>query len=212
VLFTAVLLIVVSSAVWGARQWDIKARLFPWAIGFPLIALLLVLLVQQVMHRVRTGLEEGTPRQAIEEAEEIAAAEAAPACYPAVATPMPDVAPRANFRLSLEQWRFFSIIAWLVGFPAAIWILGFPLGCTLGTLAYLKLSAREKWPISLAVSTGMALFFFLMINGLHTPFPKGGLLELLDIGQDLSLPLFLLLAAATLLTWLPNRLRPATGT
>jgi hypothetical protein len=74
--------------------------------------------------------------------------------------------------------RGLSIVSWLLGFLAAIWLLGFPAGGTLGTLAYLKLAAREKWPISVAISAGTALFFALMIYGLNTPFPPGALFEL----------------------------------
>jgi Tripartite tricarboxylate transporter TctB family len=153
--FTAVILIVVSAAVWQAEQWAIKARLFPWVIGIPVIAMLLALLVQQIIRVVRSApvrAEVGV----VEQFENVASAEAAAA-----------------------RRRGFTIVGWLLGFLGAIWLIGFPAGGTLATLGYLKLAAREKWPISLAISAGTALFFFLMINFLNTPFPRGEFFEML---------------------------------
>ena len=148
VLFTLFLLVAVATAVFEARDWGIRARLFPWAIGLPLLALIAALLVLQVARLLRKPDPEGESDGALS-------------------------IDRASVR------RGFEITAWLLAFLVAIWLLGFPVGGTLGTLAYLKLSAREKWPISLVISGGTALFFFLMINGLHTPFPQGTLFELI---------------------------------
>ena len=155
--FTAAILVVVSAAVWDAQQWAIKARLFPWAIGFPVIALMLALLVQQLVPYFRRAPE---PAQSgwVEEVEGVASAEAA-----------------------VARRRGFAIVGWLLGFLGAIWLLGFPAGGTLGTLAYLKMAARERWPMSLAISAGTAVFFFLMINALNTPFPRGTLFEIIGM-------------------------------
>jgi hypothetical protein len=77
----------------------------------------------------------------------------------------------------LARRRTLGILGWLLGFAVLIYLLGFPVGGTLGTLVYLKFGAHERWPISLAISAGTALFFVAMISGLHTPFPSGVLLE-----------------------------------
>jgi hypothetical protein len=151
ILFTSFLLVVVGVAVWEARGWETRARLFPWAIGFPLMGLLISLLIVQISRQLRGG-RKAAP-QATDEAE--ASDEGA-------------------------RGRALAITGWLLGFLAAIWILGFPIGGPLATFAYLKLGAREKWPISLAISAGTALFFVIMINGLHTPFPPGTLFAILS--------------------------------
>ena len=156
-IFTLALLIIVGAAVWQAQEWQIKARLFPWAIGLPLMGLLAALLVTQVMRQLRASSVVAEQSVAVERPEGAADA----------------------VRVANERRRGFMIVGWLVGFLAAIWLLGFPVGGTLGTLAYLKLAARERWPISGAISAGTALFFALMIYGLNTPFPRGALLELL---------------------------------
>jgi hypothetical protein len=90
-------------------------------------------------------------------------------------------APVAEIDPAVARRRTFGILGWLVGFAGLIWLIGVPAGGTLGTFAYLKLGARERWPITLAISAGTALFFFALINGLHTPFPSGALLEPLGL-------------------------------
>jgi putative tricarboxylic transport membrane protein len=145
--FTILLMVVIGVAVWDAQKWEIKARLFPWVIGIPLLGMLAVLLAVQLARHLRDADLSGG-----------------------------GIAMDATARR-----RAYAIIGWLLGFLAAIWVLGFPIGGTLGTLAFLKFGAREKWPISLAISAGTAIFFVLMINGLNTPFPKGTLVELVGI-------------------------------
>jgi hypothetical protein len=152
-LFTLVLLIVVGLAVLEAQKWQLRAALFPRAIGLPLLGLLVALLVvQAVRWRRRRQAAAAAPGGGVE------------------------------VDLSGSHRRLLAISGWLLGFFGLIWALGFPLGGTLGTLAYLKLSARERWPISLAFTGGTVLLFVLMINGLRTPFPRGTLFEMISPG------------------------------
>jgi hypothetical protein len=146
-LFTLLLIATVGAAVWDAQKWEIKARLFPWAIGFPVLALLAAVLVKQSFQLLR-----GEPEGAESEAH------------------APD---------PVARQRFISIVGWTLGFFAAIWILGFPAGGTLATLAYLKLNAHERWPITLYICVGTALFFDAMVVLLNTPFAKGSLFDIL---------------------------------
>ena len=153
-LFTLVLLALVAAAVWEARGWQIRAGLFPNAIGIPL----LLLLIAQLALVLTRGSMPSQPAMA--EGRQV---EADPATV---------------------RRRVLSITFWLLAFAGAIWVLGFPIGSTLATLAYLKLAAREKWPISLAVSAGILTFFWGM-NALNVLFPKGLLAEWLGLGAPL---------------------------
>ena len=155
VVFTIIIIAVIGAAVWEARTWELKARLFPWAIGIPTLGLLVALLVRQI-----TALISASPdRVAVQ--------------------PAPVETDKAQD--ALARSRTFSIVGWLLGFLAAIWLLGFPAGATLSTLAYLKLAAGERWPMTLAISAGTAAFFAIMIYGMNTPFPRGPLFELLGV-------------------------------
>jgi hypothetical protein len=77
--------------------------------------------------------------------------------------------------------RTLRVGAWILGFAVLIWAVGFPVGGTLGTLLYLKTAARERWPISLAITVGTGAFFWILITFLYTPFPRGFIVDLLPI-------------------------------
>lgn len=83
---------------------------------------------------------------------------------------LPDVPP------AILRRRLASILAWLAGIAALIWSVGFAVGGPAATLAYLRLAAHERWPMSLAITGGTLAFFVLMIGALAIPFPCGELL------------------------------------
>lgn len=143
-LFTGAAMVLVGLAVWEARAWDTRAQLFPWAIGFPLLALLAVQLTLTLRSRSTATLAATMTPEGVE----------------------PGTAVR----------RTGEILAWVLAFALAVWALGFPIGCTLATLAYLKVAAREAWSISLGIAAGTAVFFWLLVSQLYVPFPPGFLL------------------------------------
>jgi hypothetical protein len=66
--------------------------------------------------------------------------------------------------------------AWILGFFAAILLLGFPIAVPLFALAYLKLQGRESWPVSIVMTALVwAVFYGLFDRLLHLPFPAGWL-------------------------------------
>jgi TctA family transporter len=72
--------------------------------------------------------------------------------------------------------RTAQIFGWIAGYLAAIWLLGFTLGGTLCTFLALKVGSRERWPITLALTAGVAAFvYFVFERGLKVPFPPGQL-------------------------------------
>jgi putative tricarboxylic transport membrane protein len=73
--------------------------------------------------------------------------------------------------------RTGEIFGWIVGYLAAIWLLGFTLGGTLCTFLALKFGGRERWPITLALTAGVAAFvYFVFERGLKVPFPPGAIM------------------------------------
>lgn len=69
-----------------------------------------------------------------------------------------------------------KISAWILGYFAAIWLLGFSVAIVVTTFLYLKL-ANERWPIALALTfLAWASFYGLFVHLLHVPFPDGVLL------------------------------------
>ena len=83
----------------------------------------------------------------------------------------------------LARRRTAEIAAWIVGMYVAIWLLGFPVATLLTTFVYLKLGAREPWPVSVALSLGGFIFVYgLFERALGVPFPPGSLLAWVGSG------------------------------
>jgi len=79
---------------------------------------------------------------------------------------------------ALVRRRTISITGWILGFFAAIWLLGFSIAVPLVTLLYLKLGAGEKWPITVVLTMlAWGSFYGLFDYTLHVPFPEGLLRE-----------------------------------
>ena len=67
--------------------------------------------------------------------------------------------------------------AWIVGFFAAILLLGFPIAVPLFVFLYLKLHAGEGWTLTLGLTAATWGFFYgLFERMLHLPFPAGWLI------------------------------------
>jgi len=70
--------------------------------------------------------------------------------------------------------RTVLTVAWMVGFFAAIALIGFPYAVPLFVFLYLRLQGREGWIFSLLFGAAVWLFFYLVFDRLlHLPFPAG---------------------------------------
>ena len=71
-------------------------------------------------------------------------------------------------------------IGWMLGFFAAIVLLGFPLAVPLFVLLYLRLQGGEGWVVSIVTTAAVWGFFYGLFDRLlHLPFPAGWLLSFL---------------------------------
>jgi len=147
-------LLIAASVAWGlweSRRFAFRAGLFPWVIGFPLLALAIVQLSLDLR-----GTERGPARSLHDFG--------------------PEIPSSVVFR------RTAGTFGWIIGYLAAIWLLGFTLGGTLSTLLMLKVANREPWPLALAMSAGIWVFVYALFDRtLHVPFPPGRLLLWLGV-------------------------------
>ncbi|ETW95529.1 MAG: hypothetical protein ETSY1_30260 [Candidatus Entotheonella factor] len=141
VVFIALLVALIAWALWEAKTWGLRARLFPWVIGFPVLAMAVTQLGMDLAGAVFTRATEPTE-------------------HPHDATP---VARRTTI-----------ITAWILGFFALIWLLGFPVAVPLCIWLYLTFGSREKWWLAaLMTALAWAAFYGLFEYTLHVPFPDG---------------------------------------
>lgn len=123
-----------------------QARLYPWAIGIPMLVLAIV--------QVILDLKGVTAKQSD-------------------ATPM-DYQFTKDVDPATAKKRAITMFAWLVGFFFAIWLLGFPIGIALMMFTYLKFQGGESWVLSITLTLVAWLFFHgLFVRLLHLPFPDG---------------------------------------
>lgn len=90
------------------------------------------------------------------------------------------VAAKAKIILDLKQaqWRTLSMVGWLTGFFAAIWLLGFIPAAPLMTLLYLKINAQEKWMLSITLALVSWIFFYGLFDwAIQLPFPTGSVFD-----------------------------------
>ncbi len=145
-LFSASIVVLLGLALWQSRNFGYRAGLFPWAIGFPVLALAIVQLGMELL-----GFKK-KPR----------ATEFGPGVGP-------EISPELAYR------RTLAILGWTIGFFVGIWLLGFSLAVPTTIILYLKF-AKEKWPITLALALVAWLFFYGLFDyALHVPFPDGQL-------------------------------------
>jgi len=78
--------------------------------------------------------------------------------------------------------RMLAAAGWMLGFLAAIVLLGFPIAVPLFLLLYLKLQGGEGWGLSIVITAVVwGVFYGLFDALLHLPFPSGWLLDWLGL-------------------------------
>jgi hypothetical protein len=147
----ALALCVMAAAGYGvvaAWSWPEKTRLFPLVIAIPLFCLAVAELVWSL---ARSSEQRGDVRDF------------------QFAHGLPQDEARKRTALAA---------AWIVGFFAAVVLLGFPLAVPLFVFLYLKLEARESWALcAVFAAVVSAVFYGLFDRMLHLPFPQGWLLQ-----------------------------------
>ena len=143
---------VILLAAWAlvlTGAWPAKAALFPRVVAIPLLILAVAEFLLSLTH------EEQTEGRTVTQGVDFRLSEV----DPSVALP-----------------RTASIFAWILGFFVAIVLIGFPRGIPLFVFLYLKIEAKEGWPLSL-ILTGAAwgLFYLLFVRLLPLPFSPGRL-------------------------------------
>ena len=148
--FSLAMVLLFAWALWQSLSFGPRAGLFPWAVTVPALGLAIAQLTRDL-----SGRRDVAGRSA----------SASEADVPE-ANPPPDV-----------HRRTAEIGAWILGMFVAIWLVGFALATLVTTLLYLRVGARERWAVSLALSVGGFLFVHgLFERVLAVPFPPGQLL------------------------------------
>lgn len=155
--FSILVLVFFCYLVWEAGEWRLQARLYPWAIGIPMIFLALLNIVQEL--------------RGSREKEEDAAKN----------TPS-DFQFTQPMDMSVAVQRTITILSWIVGFLAGIWLVGFSITVAAMTFGFLKIQSKEGWPMSLILTASAWLVYYIVFERtLLLPFPEGQIFRWLGI-------------------------------
>jgi TctA family transporter len=146
--FTGGLIVIFAWALWESKSFGFRAGLFPWAIGYPVLALTIFQFILELMGKGRGG--------GLESEVEI------------------------ELPKEVVRRRAAGILGWIFGFYLLIWLIGFSYAVPITTFFYLKLSGKEKWPITILFTAVTWGFFYGVFDyALRIPFPEGLLISLI---------------------------------
>lgn len=142
--------------VYQAQDWRMQARLYPWAIGIPMLILAIVQFILDLKGVKAKETSDGAPV---------------------------DFQFQQTVEPELARKRTLVMFAWFLGFFALIYLVGFSIAIPLMVFGYLRIQSNEPWVLSI-VLTVIAWFFFwiLFVRLLNLPFPEGLLITWLGLG------------------------------
>ena len=143
--FTFFILLIFLGGVVTAGQWNISARLFPWAIGIPALSMCFAQLFMELFHW-KEDRDPGDLRGLM------------------------DLPVDRSVPVSVVIRRAIIIFGWLIGFFFVIWLIGFILTVPLFVLLYLRVQAREAWGLTLVYTIAVLIFLLGLFHYiLHIP-------------------------------------------
>lgn len=149
-IFALAILIFFIVFVYQATEWRLQARLYPWAVGIPMIGFALLQILFELAGKT-TRKETGN----------------APV----------DFQFGQSMDSAVSRRRTLNIFSWIIGFSIGIWLLGFAVAVPGMVFLYLKFQAGEKWWLSVSLTIAAWLIFWGLFDRLlRLPFPEGQLL------------------------------------
>jgi tripartite tricarboxylate transporter TctB family protein len=133
--------------VYQAREWRMQARLYPLAIGIPMIILALIQVILD-LKGIESKADDG----------------AAPVDFQMTRTVAPDVA----FK------RTVNIFTWFFGFFFGCWLVGFTITIPVIVFSYMYFHGKEKlWLAATLTVVAFIFYYSLFVRLLNLPFPDG---------------------------------------
>ncbi len=155
--FSFLVLLFFAVVIWGAKDWPVKAQLYPWVIGIPMLVLAAFRLVTDLRSNAGKGASPVTPAES---------SDSTPADIQFTREVDPVIARR----------RTVHIFSWIFGFLLACWLLGLSVTIPPFVFLYLKVKSGEGWTLSLVLTGAVWLLYWGLFDRLlRLPFPEGQL-------------------------------------
>ncbi len=146
-IFSLLALIFFCVFVYEAKEWRMQARLYPFAIGIPMIILAIIQVILD-LKGIESKPDDG----------------AAPVDIQRTLTVEPAVA----FK------RTVTTFGWFLGFFMGIWLVGFSITIPAMVFSYMFFHGKEKFVLSATLTVIAFIFYYsLFVRLLNLPFPDG---------------------------------------
>ena len=155
--FSFLVLLFFAVVIWAAKDWPVKAQLYPWVIGIPMLVLAVFHLVTDLRSSAGKSGSSAAPTE------------------PPDSTPA-DIQFTTEIDPVVARRRTVQIFSWIFGFLLACWLLGLSVTIPPFVFLYLKVKSGEGWTLSLALTGAVWLLFWGLFDRLlRLPFPEGQL-------------------------------------
>ena len=155
-LFSLVVLIFFCVFVYEAKDWRMQARLYPWAIGIPMVICAIIQVILDLKGVKAKQSSDGAPMD--------------------FQFQQTDVSPED------VRKRTITMFSWMFGFFAMIWLVGYVIAIPLMVFGYLKFQSNESWVLSTTLTViAFVCFYVLFVRLLNLPFPDGALQTMLGL-------------------------------
>jgi len=133
--------------VYVAQDWRLQARLYPWAIGFPMVVLAVIKVIMDLRGFKPTKTSDGAPV---------------------------DFQFTKDIDPALAKKRAIVMFTWFFCFLLGVWLVGFPISIVVMMFTYLKIQSKESWGLSIGLTViAYGFFWALFVKLLTLPFPEG---------------------------------------
>jgi len=155
-LFSLIVLIFFCVFVYEAKEWRMQARLYPFAIGIPMLIFAIVQVILDLKGVKAKQSSDGAP--------------------------MDFQFQQNNLPADVVRKRTITMFAWMFGFFMAIWLFGYVVAIPLMVFSYLKFQSNESWRLSVTLTVIAFVFFYsLFVKLLTLPFPDGAVQTMLGL-------------------------------
>ena len=155
-LFSIIVLIFFCVFVYEAKEWRMQARLYPFAIGIPMLIFAIVQVILDLKGVKAKQSSDGAPMDFQFQQNDVPA--------------------------DVVRKRTITMFAWMFGFFMAIWLLGYVVAIPLMVFSYLKFQSNESWRLSVTLTVIAFVFFYsLFVKLLTLPFPDGAVQTMLGL-------------------------------
>lgn len=147
VAFSVAILALAAYWVWEARNLPPRVQLVPWTIGIPVLALAVFQLVTAVRALRAPAPAPSTVAPVSDGGLDLSSADAVAATATAELA-----AAEGGVEPEVARQRGLQMFAWILGFFAALMLLGFRVGAPLATFLFLRFASRESLRTSLTIT------------------------------------------------------------